>query len=145
MRGTTGYIERVDGSTHLPVDATRITCAYCGYDLSGSSVGGRCPECGARVADSVRVASRSGGSGDIAPVLCLVFGLLAVVAGCTPLGVVAIWQYGLAKRAIAQGRAPSDQMAMATIGMVLGWVGVALLGLQVLFGLAFFGLALLGI
>jgi len=138
----------VSQSQSHPVDPSRLVCSTCGYDLSGTAVGGKCPECGAGVAESIRVSSSlrssSGGQNDSSPTVCLVFGLIGLVAGCTPLGFVAIWQYGVAKRAIAEGRAPSDQMTLATIGLVTGWIAIGLLVLQLAFVVFFFGLAFLG-
>ncbi|MEM6756445.1 MAG: hypothetical protein AAF586_04700 [Planctomycetota bacterium] len=124
------------------VERSRVACAYCGYDLSGTAIGGKCPECGASVAESVRVSSAAGtpaGGTDSSPVVCLVFGVIALVTGCTPLGFVAIWQHGVAKRAIAQGRAPKDQMVLATVGLIMGWIAVAFF----LLGLLFFAIIFL--
>ncbi|MEM0913890.1 MAG: DUF4190 domain-containing protein [Planctomycetota bacterium] len=124
------------------VEDSRVLCAECGYDLSGTAIGGKCPECGSDVHESIRASTVVAGS-DSSALLCLIFGCLSFVAGCTPLGFVAVWMYGRAKRAIAEGRAPADQRVMATIGVVLGWIGVALFALQALVVLFFIVLAIL--
>jgi hypothetical protein len=37
-----------------PLDSTSFSCAECGYNLTGSQIGGRCPECGSPVMESIR-------------------------------------------------------------------------------------------
>lgn len=37
-----------------PREMNTLVCGSCGYDLSGSSVGGVCPECGSSVMQSIR-------------------------------------------------------------------------------------------
>ena len=58
--------------------ATTIRCARCGYDLSGSALGGACPECGLPVQASL--AQRGGGgTGTSAGVAALVLGIIGTV------------------------------------------------------------------
>jgi len=38
----------------LTVLSEEIPCAFCGYNLRGLAADGRCPECGSRIADSLR-------------------------------------------------------------------------------------------
>ncbi|MEM6334869.1 MAG: hypothetical protein AAF823_16175 [Planctomycetota bacterium] len=121
------------GASPVP---SQTPCITCGYDLSGTAIGGNCPECGTPVRESLRIAGYgqpANGTTDGSPTVCLIFGILSLVTGCGPLGVVAIWQYPYAKRAVAQGRAPQDQMMLATVGVVLGWIGVVLFTLGALF------------
>jgi len=125
--------------SHVPApitDSSRVACVYCGYDLTGTAVGGRCPECGARVSESLRRspgASNSALATDSTPIVCLVFGILSLVTSCFPLGIVAIIMYGRARRAIATGQAPADQATLATVGLVLGWVSIGIALLLMLF------------
>jgi len=84
-----------------PIDSTEFRCAQCGYDVSGSVVGGTCPECGKPVGDSLREfakGDKSSGSATAAMVL----GILSLTA-CPMLGPIAIFAATSAKKDMAVG------------------------------------------
>ncbi|MEM9020189.1 MAG: DUF4190 domain-containing protein [Planctomycetota bacterium] len=109
------------------IEPASYRCSNCGYDLSGSAIGGFCPECGTPVTDSIRLAvGQSGGTGSSqAAVMSLVFGLIGITA-CgfvAPLGIVFYYR---AKADAQSGGAPASSMGMAKAGLILGWIGSAL-------------------
>lgn len=109
------------------IDSTSYTCIGCGYDLSGSAIGGDCPECGASVKQSLRVAQDREQSGNSSSAtICLVLGIIGVTA-CGLVAPFAIWQYYRVRDEVARGVASPGSMGMAKAGLVLGWVGTAFL------------------
>ena len=120
-----------DAPPPLPlVSETNYRCAGCGYDISGSALGGACPECGRAVSDSLRMATRSDTCGMVVTVMVL--GIVSLVA-CMPLGVVAIALYPKAKREILEGGYGHSSLTMAKAGLITGIVALAITGLYVLF------------
>ena len=70
------------------ISSAEFQCIGCGYDLSGTPVGGTCPECGEPVATSLRAvdgtracstATTSMVMGILSLVLCQVFGPVAII------------------------------------------------------------------
>lgn len=112
------------------VQGSSVTCIQCGYDLSGSAVGGTCPECGTAVHDSIRRSSAASGNSSSATA-SLVWGILGL-ALCGVCGIVALSYANKAKMEVARGIASPSSIGMATAGQVLGWVSVGILVLQVL-------------
>jgi len=47
------YRDRPEGVKPTPIYLKGFRCAGCGYDLSGTSLGSRCPECGRKVDDNI--------------------------------------------------------------------------------------------
>ena len=119
-----------------PIQSASIACVQCGYDLSGSAVGGTCPECGTPVAQSIRRHS-SGAQGTGSAVTCMVLGILSLVV-CAIIGPFAISTYYTYLKQVERGEASAEGMAMAKAGLITGWIGTALLILQCLIvGFAF--------
>jgi len=117
---------------YQPVVDSRITCVECGYDLSGSPVGGNCPECGTPVKNSLvpsRTAS-TGASTSGAAMVCMILGIVGIV-GCQLTAPFAIGYYYKAKREIDSGLVDPGAITYAKTGLILGWFGVVLLLLQV--------------
>lgn len=110
------------------VTGTAYRCSRCGFDLSGTPIGGSCPECGQPVGETLQ-------SGNLAKpkvpnaVACLVLGILSIMA-CGLLGPIAIVLYHGARNQVQSGFYDPDSMGMAKAGMILGWVGTALAVLQ---------------
>ena len=128
--------DRPDSLTPGPPAARRIespraagvTCVQCGYDLSGTPVGGACPECGTAVAETVRRRQEAGSSSPAA-VTCLVLGVLAVGC-CSFTGPFAIYYYSKAQGEIRDGGYLSGSQTMAVIGLILGIIGTGIMALQ---------------
>ncbi len=62
------------------VEPSNFRCIKCGYDLSGTALGGSCPECGAPISDSVAARGPGGErvlieerAGYVGPVLVTIF------------------------------------------------------------------------
>lgn len=134
----------MDDRPDLPTVArASYQCAGCGYDLSGSAIGGVCPECGASVSESIRFANakRNGASGSGSAVLCLILGIVGVTA-CGLVAPIAIWLYYTTKAEIARGETEPSAIGMATAGMVLGWIGTGLILLGCTFWMLAVGLSI---
>jgi uncharacterized Tic20 family protein len=115
-----------------PVQPSSYTCNRCGYDLSGSVVGGGCPECGTPVSESLRLSPQQQRSGNNTnALLSMILGIVGITA-CGLLGPFAIWLYYRAKEDVRLGIAPPGSMGMAKAGLVLGWVSTILTVLVVL-------------
>lgn len=110
-----------------PIQPSEIFCVRCGYDLSGSQLGGACPECGTLVSESLR--ARSSGQRNVPhSVACLVVGILSLTV-CGLLGPIAIVLYFKAKRHYEQGGYSSSSMSMAKGGLITGIISTVLVGL----------------
>jgi hypothetical protein len=98
-------------------------CRICGEPLAGANF---CPRCGA-AADAVRPASE-GTSGNA--IASLVLGIVGLVIFPVVPSILAIVLGRSAKRDIRERPGLSGE-GLATAGIVLGWVGVALIALAV--------------
>jgi len=114
------------------VGSTKITCHVCGYDLSGSAVGGVCPECGTPVQQSLRPAmsSTSGESGTA--MTCMILGILSIVV-CGICGPIAIGLASKARREINMGLPGPSSETYVKAGLITGWIGTAIMLAQFLF------------
>lgn len=102
-------------------------CVRCGYDLSGSAVGGNCPECGTNVSQSLRVAHDAAEGSSNTATICMVLGIVGLVTSCWLLGPVAIFLYYTARNQVRRGSAPPSSLGMAKAGLILGWISTGLM------------------
>ncbi len=113
----------MDDHATPPVTPTQFHCVRCGYNLTGLTIGGRCPECGEAIENSLgrRHSDRTCG----AAVACMILGILSLVA-CPMLGPVAIiFCYQAQARLYAGGYSKGSE-SMATAGFVMGIIGTVL-------------------
>jgi hypothetical protein len=121
-----------------PIDLAGVRCMACGYNLTGSTITGNCPECGTpnersyyasgqRPNPGLAIASMVLGIISI-PTLCCCGGLLGVVG--LPLGLVALMQ-------LPNTPAASGARGMALAGVICSGVSITLTILW--FGLGFIG------
>ena len=123
------------------ISPTGIACIRCGYDVSGTALGSTCPECGTPVLDSVpkpspRVVGPDGVERGVLPTSSVAGWALGVgiasILCCGPLGIVAILLGAQARRDIANGSVDPSRRGVATAGIVLGILGLAILAFQFL-------------
>lgn len=112
-----------------PVNETSYRCSGCGYDISGTALGGVCSECGMAVSNSLQRSTRSDTCGTAVTVLVL--GIVSLVV-CMPLGIVAVAMYPKAKRDVLEGGYGNSSLTMAKAGLITGIVALAITGLYVL-------------
>ena len=117
------------------VKPTGFSCAACGYNLSGTTIGGICPECGVLVEHSLRKATSAPRTSGHATT-SLVLGILSLVV-CALIGPVAIAFAAAALHQVGGGGYTPGSRGMAIAGLVLGILSSILLA-------GFFGLTLLG-
>lgn len=119
--------------TEPPVASLAVKCVGCGYDLSGSAVGGACPECGMEVSKSLILPedAKLTNNNSSSATMCLILGLVGISA-CPLVGIGAIIAYSAAKKDVLSGAAPAKSMGMAKTGMVLGWISIGLTVLSML-------------
>ena len=113
-------------------------CIECGYDLSGTAIGGNCPECGRPTVDSLRSPNARYAHSTLATV-SLIMGILGVVL-CPICGPVAIVISHMAKNEISRGGYSSSSQGFVTAGFVLGIIGTAFVAIWLFFmllGMAF--------
>lgn len=111
------------------IAATAIHCTNCGYNLTGITIGGACPECGMSVGDSLVMGAQQATSG--MSVASMVLGILGVLTGCFPcvgaimpitgliLGIVGLNQ-------CAAGGYAGSSRGMAIAGIILNSVGLVI-------------------
>ena len=135
-----------DHGLHEP-SHVRVPCAHCGYDLSGTRIGEKCPECGNLVNFSRPPVYPTNGNavaslvlGIISIVGCMSYGLVSVI--CGPL---AIYFGGKAGKAIQAGLADPSSQSVATAGKVCGIIGTCLGAIGLLLLLAYIMFAVFAI
>ncbi|MEM9419543.1 MAG: hypothetical protein AAGA25_10915 [Planctomycetota bacterium] len=135
----------IDPSNPQPgpvVQATKIHCPQCGYNLTGIAIGSSCPECGLVVGSGIFGANHKPTSGKA--IASMVLGIVSIV-GCCMWGLPGVICGGLA---VILGRGVRDQVnagevhpssqSMAAAGVTCGAIGLVL-------GLLFVGLLVVGI
>ncbi len=100
-------------------------CRFCGYNLTGTLMGGVCPECGRPVADTIRTFADAKTSGKA--IASLVLGIIALTTGCLPLGPLAIYFAKKSEAQIAAGIVSQSSKGIAKAGFVLGVISTVLL------------------
>lgn len=118
----------------------------CGYDLLGVRIGDYCPECGTQVLQFGRATNQSSGKaiasmvlGIVSLVTCGFYGIIGM-----PCAILALYYGKKARLAIQANTAPASSLGMANAGRVLGWIGVALNAIMLLF-LLIYALFIIGI
>lgn len=114
--------------------AAEFRCKQCEYDLSGTTVGGVCPECGFAVADSLRPhqipLSHCADAGK-----SLVFGILSIFCLGFILAPVAIYFGSRALLQIREGGFTPASRGMAIAGITIASLVLAGFALIILFEL----------
>ncbi|XAL98789.1 hypothetical protein OT109_14515 [Phycisphaeraceae bacterium D3-23] len=115
-----------------------VRCQSCQADLTGATLGGHCPHCGAPIVAFGGQAGQSSGKavtslvlGIISIPMCLCCGLFGVI-----MGPLAIYFGNQAKQDIAAGTASPGSAGMAKAGLICGIVGTVLGGLSLIANIA---------
>jgi hypothetical protein len=119
------------------INANTLTCNICGYDLSGTAVGGTCPECGTPVSASMAGVEGTSANKEAsnAEIVCLIMGILSLFA-CAPIcGPLGLYSYSNYQKLIGKRSNPSS---MARTGQVLSIVGIVLFVAQCFLAAAIF-------
>lgn len=115
-----------------PVEASSVRCVQCGYDLSGSALGGTCPECGTLVKQSLAATGGQGPTSGYA-VTSLVLGIVSIPS-CLCCGlpslVCGILALVFANKAEAQFLEGASGQGLAMAGRICGIIGIVLAGLS---------------
>lgn len=106
------------------IQSSSFKCVTCGYDLTGSALGGVCPECGTPVRQSLNVGPASGGVSSSATT-CMILGIIGITA-CGLVGPFAIWLYYRVKGEVERGEASPASLGTAKVGLILGWISTGL-------------------
>lgn len=101
------------------IAASSFRCVSCGYDLTGTAVGGECPECGMNVADSLRAGTEKLQTSGKAKT-CMIMGILSLVIFGPVFGPIAIIYYFAAKKQLKTGAYSDASRTMAKAGLVMG-------------------------
>lgn len=101
-----------------PIESTEFRCVQCGYDVSGSAVGGTCPECGKPISESIRFA-QPGEEPCGTATASMVLGIISLLV-CGMFGPIAIWLYVNAKREMAAGGFSRSAHYQANAGLLMG-------------------------
>lgn len=111
------------------IQYTTVTCVGCGYNLSGATVGGVCPECGAQVDQSLYAAEHIRANGKA--ITSMVLGICSVPSFCCcPVsGILAVLGlvFGIiAMTEISNGGYTPGSRGMAIAGLSTSGVALAL-------------------
>lgn len=103
---------------NTPITPTDIRCIDCGYDISGSPIGGTCPECGKSVYESIRAVQIVQKRDDTAA-NCMILGIISIIT-CGAFSPFAIWLYYNARKELAEAENPSRfEKYQATAGLLM--------------------------
>ena len=115
-----------------PTGPSRVRCLNCGYDLTGATIGGTCPECGMTIGGGT-LANAQGKPTSGNAIASLVLGICSLVLGCGSWGVVslvcgplAIWFARRARADLEAGGVAESSAGLANAGRVMGWISVVL-------------------
>ena len=123
--------ELQDESEPLPtVAASNYNCVSCGYDISGTAVGGTCPECGFHVQESLAAHAFKGTQYGL-PSMSYLIPILATLFCCQLTGIAAIVYTAKANTAAVTGNGRDYDSA---VNARRGWIiaSVAVVGIIVL-------------
>jgi hypothetical protein len=109
-----------------PVSPTTVRCIQCQYDLSGTAVGGSCPECGTRVQESIH-ALLADQQGELPRnTAATASSAIALFSVCIPLaGALAMVLGIIARRQIANRDYHPGSRIAADLGIFLGGITTA--------------------
>jgi len=123
----TGQMMSRGGQTFQP---SVLTCFRCGYNLTGVTIGGSCPECGTPVDESIAGTNQGVSSSKaIASMVlgicalpgCFVYGIPALV-----LGVLAVGLGYSALKEVRDGKVSTTARAQAMTGIICGGIATGL-------------------
>lgn len=127
--------------------AAPVACVRCGYNLTGSALGGTCPECGTPVTRSIGGNATDPTSGFA--IASLVMGILTLVS-CSawglpgllfgPLGLIFAH---VARGQIARGEVGGASAGLAKAGMVCSLIGLALSAVGIVLVIVLFAIPLM--
>jgi hypothetical protein len=102
-----------------------LRCVTCGYDLTGMTIGGACPECGQAIEHTIRRLMATPGLPISSwAIASLIFGVLGMCL--PPLGVLAILFYLPVSTHVRVGIAHPSSKGLATAGLILGIIAIVL-------------------
>ncbi|MFI4862052.1 MAG: DUF4190 domain-containing protein [Phycisphaerales bacterium JB063] len=110
------------------IAATTVQCSGCGYNLTGVTIGGVCPECGMDVGQSIMTGATQATSS--LAVSSMVLGIIAVFPACIPFVGIALPLIGLPMGIVSLNQYKRNQFTPGSKGMAIAGVatnGVALL------------------
>ena len=107
------------------ITPTELRCIDCNYDISGTPVGGTCPECGKSVIESIR-ATLVYAQPNYTAANCLIIGMISLFTFGL-LSPIAIWLYFNAKREMKDGNFSKSEHMQANIGLLLSIISIVLL------------------
>ncbi|MCC6906443.1 MAG: DUF4190 domain-containing protein [Phycisphaerales bacterium] len=111
------------------IQPSGYACIECGYDLSGTAIGGQCPECGRATVDSLRGLPVATPNSSL-PVTALVLGIVSIVSlfVCMPLVICGPFALALGWKALRDIRSGAivGSAGMAMAGIVMGTLGSVL-------------------
>ena len=106
-----------------------IKCVGCGHNLTGATIGSRCPECGIEIGQTLTSVAKPVSGWSVAS---LVLGIISI-PGCAcyalpalVCGGLAIAFWGITRKEVAAGTRGGSSMSMATAGLVCGIIGLTM-------------------
>ncbi len=116
-----------DNAYPQPVTQARVTCTRCGYNLTGVSIGGKCPECGAPVDHSLYAAGAA--TVNAFAITSMVIGIVSVVGLCCCwggfIGILGLIFGFIAMNQIKTGTYSSSSYGMALAGLICSGTALA--------------------
>ncbi|MCC7292237.1 MAG: DUF4190 domain-containing protein [Phycisphaerales bacterium] len=114
-------------SAQPPSVMSSFNCIGCGYNFTGLTIGGICPECGRPIEESIAALRRQETCG--AATASMVLGIVSLTA-CALCGPVALVYYYKARKQLATGHYSRGSHGMAKAGLIMGIISTAITGVM---------------
>ncbi|MEM9415283.1 MAG: DUF4190 domain-containing protein [Planctomycetota bacterium] len=130
-----GHTPTTRPAPYLPdeIAATTVQCSNCGYNLTGVTIGGVCPECGMDVGQSILTRATQTVSG--LAVTSMVLGIVAIFPACIPFVGIPLPIIGLPMGIVAVNQSKHGNFTPGSRGMAIAGIATNSVALLIQLGM----------